>query len=221
MANRRSATTMHLLAYQHEFHETTMQQYAALAVKAEELLDASDEIRTSKLLTADGRLDAKTKLIQKARAELLPALEKTVRDHDVRLEALTRDAIPKRQKDQLQHSLEAEIRSVLRGQDKLENFNTLQDAIKDGDELTITAIMDAPPFFKLLTPENRRTAMELRLQKSPNGDEIARVKHSRSVHLAVLQAVQSDIASVETGGVTPGPLVQSSADGRAIEEMAR
>ena len=95
------------------------------------------------------------------------------------------------------------------------------DAIKNGDQLTIDAIMDAPPLFRMITPEARQLALQQLFAKSPVANTIQEVQDSFEVHTALREALVRDI---ETAGVdtVPGPgAAPASGVGDDIEAMAR
>mgnify|MGYP006951308087 CR=1 FL=1 len=180
-----------------------------------------EEATRSNLLTDAGRQDAIAKLRAKARSELLPALDARLALHRARLEQLRNEAIPPRSKPPNQYFLEFEIRQALRGNDAVQNQIVLLDAIKSGDQLTIDAIMDAPPFFKMITSEARQLALQQLFAKSPVASTIQEVQDSAEVHTALREALVRDI---ETAGVdtVPGPGAAPASNlGDDIEAMAK
>jgi hypothetical protein len=204
----RSGIAMHLLTFQSRLHQDVFNEYAVSVTKVEQLFTDIELASTSNLLTPAGRADAIARLREKTRTELLPPLEKRLKVYDSRLEQLTAEALPvRRVKDQTQQLAEMEIRGYLSGNDPLQNQLVLLDAIDNGDHLTVGAILDAAPFFKMLTPDGRQQAIDRLAAKSPVAAEIELLKNERVVHTALKEAIVHDIATAGATG-QPGPRAQ-------------
>jgi hypothetical protein len=220
MANR-SATALHIAAHAKNLHADIIKEYAGHSVRMDKLLTDTEETRRSRMLTPEGRMDAVQRMTSTARAEILPSLEKRLQQHRQRLQQLTNDAIPKRTKTQETLLLEMEVRNELRerGNDPLQNFTILQDAIAAGDAITIGAILDAPPFFRTLTDEFRQQAVQQLVAKSPLAGEVQEVRDSLAVHVSLYEAIVHDIETAAGDGQAPGPKARGSA--APIESLAR
>jgi c-di-GMP-binding flagellar brake protein YcgR len=217
MANA-SALSMHLIAYRDQLPEDFLADYQDIEGKIGQFLVEIESARTSRLLTAEGKDATIRRLKEQARAEFLPSVQRRLQQYDTRREQLLAQAIPPRAKDDARRFHEVEIRQALRGNDPLQNQVILLEAVEIGDAITVWAILDAPVFFKLVTPEARDHALEALVAKSPQGETLRTVQHERAVHAALYEAIVYDIDTAAQPGV-PGPAARRMDD--PLRDMAR
>lgn len=236
------ALRAHLNVYRGEMHNDVIREYEGYDRELGKLSADADFVRTSRDFTEEGKHNQVQQLVAKTRASLLPLLERRLKVLDDRIAQLTAEAVPTaKAKDptqtMTQFLAEWELRQFLQKRDGMQNMELIEDAMANGDELLLGALLNSHPVLGLLrvtavgpdgsekTVDYRPGIVErlndLRISKSPQAETIKAVTHDRGIHQALYEAILFDLEDAATGGLDAGPRPSSAPATQSIEEMAR
>ncbi len=113
-----------------------------------------DEIRDSKTLTLDGKLEALRDLVRNVEGEL-EGLKATIAGYNEQADRIAETIKPKRHpRDDLAYAIEqVEIRRHINSLDPAEAEGFVLSAIETGDEQTMEAVRFAPVKFRFITSD--------------------------------------------------------------------
>ena len=183
-------------------HEPTLRKIAGVYGAAAE---AVRKARTSQELTELGKREATKRALASATAALEPH-EAKVRELESSLDATRRKALerPASERTPERLMLEREIRDRLVEQriDPLLVAGRYLTAVRNGDDVLVSAIENAPAAFALIDDATRRQGEDARIARSPHAGEVARLEGDHALLRQVVNTTRTHLREMaESHGV--------------------